>query len=136
LRGCDLGPLARDTTGRSSRGWWSAAPRRSSIADPTADAIAQAGFTRVGLLGTRFTMEEDFYRQRLESRHGIEALVPPPEDRNDVHRILGCTEIGLLVGPQDSAVPLFHPPACAQCGAEGAGLSVIRFQPDSPRVIP
>jgi aspartate racemase len=111
------------------------------IADPTAGAIRDAGFTRVGLLGTRFTMEQDFYRARLEQRHGIEVLIPASGDRDDVHRIiydelclgevressrtryreiiarlvdrgvqaviLGCTEIGLLVGPEDASVPLF-----------------------------
>ncbi len=45
------------------------------IADPTADALAADGITRVGLLGTRFTMEMPFYRQRLEAR-GFEVLVP------------------------------------------------------------
>ena len=111
------------------------------IADPTAAAIKTAGLERVGLLGTRFTMEQGFYRDRLASLHGIEVLVPEEHDRSIVHRIiydelclgvvdgasraayrdiigrlveagaqaviLGCTEIGLLVGPADSPVPLF-----------------------------
>ncbi len=111
------------------------------IADPTAQAIQQAGFTKVGLLGTRFTMEQDFYRTRLEKDHGLTVLVPPPPDRDLVHRviyqelclgevnpvsrqaylrvvkdlgaqgaqaiILGCTEIALLIGQQDCALPLF-----------------------------
>lgn len=110
------------------------------IADPTAQAIRAAGFGRVGLLGTRFTMEQAFYRERL-AQHGIQTLLPNAAERDDVHRIiyaelclgvvhedsrqryraviaslvergaqaviLGCTEIGLLVGPQDAAVPLF-----------------------------
>lgn len=46
------------------------------IADPTAAAIQAAGLQRVGLLGTRFTMEQPFYRQRLEDRHGIQVLSP------------------------------------------------------------
>jgi aspartate racemase len=58
------------------------------IADPTAQAIQQAGLTRVGLLGTRFTMEQDFYRSRLESRYGLTVLTPPPETRDEVHRII------------------------------------------------
>ncbi|MDD2926782.1 aspartate/glutamate racemase family protein [Rhodoferax sp.] len=58
------------------------------IADPTAQAIRQAGFTRVGLLGTRFTMEQDFYRQRLEQNHGLTVLVPPPAGRELVHRVI------------------------------------------------
>ena len=111
------------------------------IADPTATAIRSAGLQRVGLLGTRFTMEQPFYRERLESRHGIQVLVPDEADRQLVHRviyeelclgtvreesrlayreviarlvaqgaqavILGCTEIGLLVGDADATVPLF-----------------------------
>ena len=111
------------------------------IADPTAARIKAAGVRRVGLLGTAFTMEQDFYRGRLERLHGLEVLVPGDEDRAVVHRviyeelvqgrvedgsraayrgviaglvargaeasILGCTEIMLLVRPEDSAVPLF-----------------------------
>lgn len=111
------------------------------IADPTAEAIKAAGLATVGLLGTRFTMEEEFYRARLSAVHGIEALIPDERDRAMVHDviyselclghideasraeyraiiarmvqagaeaiILGCTEIGLLVGSADSAVPLF-----------------------------
>ncbi|MDD5029153.1 MAG: aspartate/glutamate racemase family protein [Rhodoferax sp.] len=111
------------------------------IADPTAQAIREAGYTTVGLLGTRFTMEQDFYRSRLEDQHGLMVLTPPEAERNAVHRIifdelclgqvkaasrqtyqrvianlqaqgaqaviLGCTEIAMLIGPQDCAVPLF-----------------------------
>ena len=111
------------------------------IADPTAERIRSSGFNRIGLLGTAFTMEQDFYKGRLASRHGLEVLVPDAADRADVHRviydelvkgrvaetsreayrqiidrlvrqgaqaiIMGCTEIMLLVKPEDSAVPLF-----------------------------
>lgn len=111
------------------------------IADPTAEAVKAAGIRRVGLLGTAFTMEEDFYRGRLERMHGLEVLTPGRSDRKTVHRIiyeelvagivrpesrtayrgviarliedgaegiiLGCTEIMLLVRPEDSVVPLF-----------------------------
>ena len=58
------------------------------IADPTAQAIQQAGLSTVGLLGTRFTMEQDFYRDRLERRFDLTVLTPPPEARNEVHRII------------------------------------------------
>jgi aspartate racemase len=58
------------------------------IADPTAAAIRARGLGRVGLLGTRFTMEEPFYRRRLEETHGLEVLVPPPDDRALVHRVI------------------------------------------------
>ena len=111
------------------------------IADPTAAAVKQAGIHTVGLLGTRFTMEQDFYRGRLEARHRLKVVVPEAADRDIVHRviydelclgitqvasraayreiigrlvaqgaegiILGCTEIGLLVKPEDAPVPLF-----------------------------
>jgi aspartate racemase len=58
------------------------------IADATAKAIKSAGMKKVGLLGTRFTMEDEFYRERLESRHGIGAVIPNQEDRAVVHRII------------------------------------------------
>lgn len=125
------------------------------IADPTARAIKQAGLHTVGLLGTRFTMEQAFYRDRLQHDHGINVLVPDAADRETVHRIiykelclglvkdasrdtyraaiarlvaqgaqaviLGCTEISLLVGPEDAAVPLFDTTAIhAQAAAEFA----------------
>ena len=110
------------------------------IADPTGQAVAAAGLRKVGLLGTAFTMEQDFFKDRL-AQFGLEVLVPEPDDRALVHRIiydelvagqiheasraayreviarlveagaegviLGCTEIMLLIGPQDSPVPLF-----------------------------
>lgn len=110
------------------------------IADATARAIQAAGFQRVGLLGTRFTMEEDFIRGRLIRDYGLEVIIPALDDREIVHRviydefttgqflecsrlryteimgrlvdsgaeaiILGCTEIGLLVHPEDCSVPL------------------------------
>ena len=58
------------------------------IADPTAAAIRAAGFSRVGLLGTRFTMEQDFYRARLQQQHGLEVLVPGEQERAIVHRVI------------------------------------------------
>jgi aspartate racemase len=58
------------------------------IADPTAAAIQGAGYAKVGLLGTRFTMEQDFYRDRLRARHGIEVMVPDQADRDLVHRVI------------------------------------------------
>lgn len=57
------------------------------IADATADALVSAGVRRVGLLGTRFTMERDFYRQRLEAR-GLTVVVPSEADRETVHRVI------------------------------------------------
>jgi aspartate racemase len=57
------------------------------IVDATAAAVRQAGLNRVGLLGTAFTMEQDFYRDRLAAA-GITADVPGPRDRSTVHRII------------------------------------------------
>jgi aspartate racemase len=58
------------------------------IADGTAAAIKAAGVDTVGLLGTRFTMEQDFYVGRLRDRHGINVLCPTQEERNEVHRVI------------------------------------------------
>jgi len=58
------------------------------IADPTAECIKAAGLRRVGLLGTVFTMEQDFYKGRLADKHGLEVLVPEAPDRATVHRII------------------------------------------------
>ena len=111
------------------------------IADATAAAVRAAGIGRVALLGTRYTMERDFYRGRLESAHGLDVLVPSATERDDIHRIiydelvlgvvdegsrrryeeiidglveqgaegviLGCTEIELLVDPDDERWMLF-----------------------------
>ena len=58
------------------------------IADPTAARIRAAGLARVGLLGTRFTMEQDFYVERLRTRHGLAVDVPDADERERVHRII------------------------------------------------
>lgn len=58
------------------------------IADPTANDIKRAGHSVVGLLGTRFTMEQAFYRDRLSERHGLRVIVPDTEDRELIHRII------------------------------------------------
>jgi len=111
------------------------------IADPTGQKVKAAGFKRIGLLGTAFTMEQDFYKGRLKDSFGLDVVVPNANDRQIVHDviyrelvageilpksrtayreiiarlisqgaeaiILGCTEIMLLIGQEDSAVPLF-----------------------------
>jgi aspartate racemase len=111
------------------------------IADATADAVHAQRLKTVGLLATAYTMEQDFYVGRLRRRHGLNVLIPDPEDRRIVHRViydelcvgkvddrsreeyrrimrdlalrgaegilLGCTEIDLLVGPEDAPVPVF-----------------------------
>ncbi|WP_445115118.1 aspartate/glutamate racemase family protein [Acinetobacter sp. WZC-1] len=110
------------------------------IADATIRQIQQQGIQKVGLLGTAFTMEQDFYKSRL-LQSGLEVMIPVDSDRKDVHDIIydelcqgkimqssrqryieivqgliesgaqgiimGCTEIGMLIGQESCAVPLF-----------------------------
>jgi aspartate racemase len=58
------------------------------IADPTAEQIRAHGLKRIGLLGTRFTMEQDFYKDRLYRQHGLEVLIPNQCQRDLVHRVI------------------------------------------------
>lgn len=58
------------------------------LADATGESLVADGIRRVGLLGTAFTMEQDFYKGRLHERHGLEVLVPGEADRQTVHRII------------------------------------------------
>jgi aspartate racemase len=58
------------------------------IADAAAEPIKARGLRKVGLLGTKFTMEEEFYRGRLAQRHGLQVLIPDAEDRAIVHRVI------------------------------------------------
>ena len=110
------------------------------IADATAEVLVHKGIKTVGLLGTAFTMEQDFYKGRLSEKYGLSVLVPGNEDRQIIHNIiyqelclgkietdskteylriidllanqgaeaviLGCTEIGMLVGQDDTKVKL------------------------------
>nr|WP_255581576.1 aspartate/glutamate racemase family protein [Cupriavidus sp. AU9028] len=129
------------------------------IVDPTAAALRSAGIRKVGLLGTRFTMEQDFYRGRMERLHGIKVVVPEEAGRQTVHDIiygelchgvvrddsrtayrrvverlqaegaegviLGCTEIGLLVGANDLPLPVFDTTALhAQAAVAMADVKV------------
>jgi len=111
------------------------------IADATAERILASGIKKVGLLGTKKTMEEDFYKSRLAELHGLEIIIPGEADRKAVDDvifdelcygkaleksrvefrriiqqlieqgaegiILGCTEIPMIVQPDDSPVPIF-----------------------------
>jgi len=58
------------------------------IADPTGDALRAAGIERVGLLGTRYTMEQTFYTGRLRERYALDTLLPDETERAEVHRII------------------------------------------------
>jgi len=58
------------------------------IADATARQIKDSGLNKVGLLGTRFTMEEDFYKSRLTQKYGLDVIIPNAEGREIVHRVI------------------------------------------------
>jgi aspartate racemase len=126
------------------------------IAPTTAEPIVAAGLRRIGLLGTAYTMENDFYRRRLEDA-GLEVVVPDAADRAEVHRvifdelvlgvvqeesratyrevmarlvdagaegiILGCTEIAMLVGDDDTTVPTYDTARLHAVGAADWALS-------------
>ena len=97
------------------------------LADATAAAVASAGLSTVGLLGTAFTMEQDFYRERLAG-HGLTVLVPPAEDRAEVHRII-YDELCLGVVREDSRQAYREVIArlCA-AGAEGVVLGCTEIE--------
>lgn len=111
------------------------------IADATAEALVGDSVRTVGLLGTAYTMEQDFYKQRLIEKYGLDVIIPDKPDRVRVHDIiydelcvgeiradsktvyreiadklaskgaqaiiLGCTEIGMLLKPSDTEIPLY-----------------------------
>jgi aspartate racemase len=111
------------------------------IADATAVAVKAEGIDVVALLGTRYTMELDYYVDRLRTMHGLTVIVPDEPDRTTIHRVIydelvrgiinpqsksdylaiierllargavgvisGCTEIELLIHPEDLRVPMF-----------------------------
>lgn len=91
------------------------------VADATAQVIRAAGITRVGLLGTRFTMEQDFYVDRLAS-HGLEVLVPPPADRDEVHRVIYGE---LCLGRFEEASRVMFRRVMADLVARGAGGIIL-----------
>jgi aspartate racemase len=91
------------------------------IADPTALAIQHAGYTTVGLLGTRFTMEQDFYRQRLE-QHGLTVLTPAQADRDLVHQIIYQE---LCLGQVHDASRQAYLRVIADLGARGAQAIIL-----------
>lgn len=136
------------------------------IVDAVANEIQNKGIHSVGLLGTRFTMEEDFYVNRIKS-HELDVLTPPEEDRKTVHRviyqelvmgkilpesreeykkiihrleqegaqgvILGCTEIGLLIKPDDVSIPIFDTTYWHALAAVRIALGEIKMEEFLPR---
>ncbi len=97
------------------------------IADATAEAIHQQGFTTVGLLGTRFTMEEDFYTHRLEAQYGLTVLVPDPKERQVVHNIIYQELVRGIIRESSREQYLAIINNLKECGAEGiiAGCTEI-----------
>ncbi len=89
------------------------------IADATAERIKARGMNIVGLLGTRFTMEQDFYAGRLRDKYGLEVLIPPPEDREIVHRIIYEELVLGIVREESRAEYLRIMDALHAQGAEG-----------------
>jgi aspartate racemase len=111
------------------------------IADATAEVLVHNGVKKIGLLGTAFTMEREFYKGRLSEKYGLDVIVPDAPDRKLVHDIiyqelclghieqaskreyirvvnkltemgsegviLGCTEIGMLIGQDDTNTALY-----------------------------
>ncbi|MCD4721869.1 MAG: aspartate/glutamate racemase family protein [Desulfobacula sp.] len=111
------------------------------IADATAQVLVHDKIKRVGLLGTAYTMEQEFYKNRLISKFDLDVIIPDEKDRNSIHTIiykelclgqiktqsqktylnitkrlaekgaqgiiLGCTEIGMLLKPEDIDIPLY-----------------------------
>jgi aspartate racemase len=92
------------------------------IADTTAEQVRQRGFQRVGLLGTRYTMEEDFYKGRLESKYRLEVLVPQQAGRDIVHRIIYDELVVGVIKPESKQAYLQVIQQLAERGAQGVIL--------------
>jgi aspartate racemase len=133
------------------------------IADATGATIRGRGLQRVGLIGTRFTMEQPFYRARLAERFGLDVITPSDADRQRVHDVIyeelclgrvedrsrddyrriaaalvargaeglifGCTEIMMLLGQRDVAVPAFDTTELHAIAAVDYALAGDRAQP-------
>ncbi len=134
------------------------------IADVTASSVKSKGLHRPLLLATRYTMEQDFYVDRMRGQHGLDPIVPGADDRTLVHDIifdelccgivrdnsrnryleiiergraqgadsviLGCTEIGLLIGPEHTDMVVFdstllHADAAVDFAADGISMKTI-----------
>jgi len=89
------------------------------IADATAEVIKARGLQRVGLLGTRFTMEEDFYRGRLVEKHNLDVIIPEKANREIVHRIIYEELVLGKIEPASKAEYLRIIADLAKAGAEG-----------------
>jgi aspartate racemase len=89
------------------------------IADATAQKITGLGLKKIGLLGTRFTMEEDFYTGRLINKYGLEVIIPDSPEREIVHRVI-YDELCLgVINPTSKAQYISIMKQLVKCGAEG-----------------
>jgi aspartate racemase len=89
------------------------------IADATAQKISAVGMRKVGLLGTRFTMEEDFYTGRLRRQHGLEVIIPEAEEREVIHRVIYDELVLGEIRPESKAHYMRIIGRLIQSGAEG-----------------
>ncbi len=92
------------------------------IADATAQAINAQGLKKVGLLGTKFTMEEDFYRGRLNEKYGLEIIIPDEADRQVIHDVIYNELVIGEIKPESRAEYVRVIQALADQGAEGVIL--------------
>jgi aspartate racemase len=107
------------------------------IADATADAIQAQGISKIALLGTRFTMEEDFYKGRLVENYGLEVIIPAPEDMDIVHRIIYDELCAGIIKPDSKQSYANIIARLVETGAEGIILGCTEIgllvkQSDSP----
>ncbi|MDE2234754.1 MAG: aspartate/glutamate racemase family protein [Gammaproteobacteria bacterium] len=97
------------------------------IVDATADTVRRRGLGRVALLGTRFIMEQDFYRRRLEDRYGLKVMVPDQEERAMVHHMIFDELCKGLVRPESKQHFLQIIARLRAAGAQGAILGCTEF---------
>lgn len=107
------------------------------IADATAQAIRAAGIDQVGLLGTRFTMEEDFYKGRLHQQHGLTVLIPDDQEREIIDRVIYHELVLGVIRPESKAQYVQVIGRLVQSGAQGiilgcTEIGLLVHQKDSP----
>ncbi len=97
------------------------------IADVTAKAVQARRIFKVGLLGTKTTMEEDFYRGRLVDKHGLEVLIPEAEERNLIHRVIFEELVLGIINPASKVEFMRIIDRLIQAGAQGIILGCTEF---------
>jgi aspartate racemase len=107
------------------------------IADATAKAVKARGLNKIGLLGTRFTMEEDFYKARLVQKFGLDVLIPGADDRLVIHRVIYDELVLGKINPASQQTYRRIIASLVQQGAEGiilgcTEISLLVKEGDSP----